>query len=279
VIPLLEKARIHAQQEKTDAALEDLGQALKMEPGNVVAMLLRAGVYQAKGDKEKALADVDQVLKLKPDLPMAIRTRAMLLADNKQFGEAAGELEKLRKLDPKDTLTMMQLGMLYMMQKKSAQAVETFTAMLAVEPDNWQALRSQGDAYLNVGKQAEAIADYEKALKIEAKDPGILNNFAWVLATSTDDKLRNGRRAILLATEACKLTEYKMPHILSTLAAAYAETGDFDSAVKWSTKAVEMNDKEHGDALKKELESYKAKKPWRELLSEEKPAEKKQPNK
>ena len=74
------------------------------------------------------------------------------------------------------------------------------------------------------------------------------------------------------------MTEYKLPHILSTLAAAYAETGDFDNAVKWSSKAVEIGDKEHDEALKKELESYKAKKPWRELLTEgdspEKPAKK-----
>jgi hypothetical protein len=99
---------------------------------------------------------------------------------------------------------------------------------------------------------------------------------AWVLATSPDAKLRNGRRAIELATAACKVTDYKFAYILSTLAAAYAETGDFAAAVKWSSKAVQVGDKEHDDSLKKELESYQAKKPWRELLSEEKPAKKDQ---
>ena len=48
-----------------------------------------------------------------------------------------------------------------------------------------------------------------------------------MLATSPDAKLRNGRRAIELATRACELTKYKAAYILSTLAAAYAETGDF----------------------------------------------------
>jgi len=109
-------------------------------------------------------------------------------------------------------------------------------------------------------------------LKLAPDDQGVLNNLAWVLATSPDAKLRDGRRAIELAEKACELSEYKLAHILSTLAAAYAETGDFDRAVEWSTKAVELGDENHGDALKKELESYKAKKPWRELLAEEKPA-------
>jgi tetratricopeptide (TPR) repeat protein len=87
-----------------------------------------------------------------------------------------------------------------------------------------------------------------------------------VLATSPDDKLRDGKRAIELATKACEVTKYEKPHILSTLAAAYAETGDFETAKKWSRKAVELGiqDKEVDEQLKQELESYEQKKPWRE---------------
>ena len=102
----------------------------------------------------------------------------------------------------------------------------------------------------------------------------MLNNFAWVLATSPDDKLRDGKRAVQLATKACEVTKHKKAHILSTLAAAYAETGDFATALKWSQKAVELGveKKEVDDQLKQELESYKKKKPWRERQTvEEKP--------
>jgi hypothetical protein len=97
-----------------------------------------------------------------------------------------------------------------------------------------------------------------------------LNNLAWVLATSPVDQLRDGKRAIELATKACKLTDYKKPHILSTLAAAYAETGDFETAKKWSQKAVELGEGEEKEALEKELESYRAGKPVRELMNEDK---------
>ena len=273
VMPLLQRARVHTSQANLDAALEDINRALDMGPDNVAVLLMRASLYQEKGDNEKALADADRALELRPNLPVAVRTRALLLAESQRFDEAVVELEKLNKLDPKDALTLLQLATLYGAQKKTAKAIETYTTLLAQEPDVWQALRGRGDAYLNMGRQAEAIADYEKALELEPKEHGILNNLAWVLATSPDEKLRDGARAITLATEACELTEYKMPHILSTLAAAYAETGDFDSAVKWSTKAVETGDPQHGEALKKELESYNAKKPWREVLTEDEPAD------
>ena len=111
----------------------------------------------------------------------------------------------------------------------------------------YASLRAQGDALLNVGKHAEAIAVYEKAYALEPKDAGLLNNFAWVLATSPEAKLRDGDKALELATQACELTDYKLPHILSTLAAAYAETGDFENARKWIDKALEIGDQEHDD--------------------------------
>jgi tetratricopeptide (TPR) repeat protein len=125
---------------------------------------------------------------------------------------------------------------------------------------------------LNIGKHAEAVADYDLALKLQPKDTGVLNNLAWVLATSPDDKLRDGRRAITLATQACELTDYKKPHILSTLGAAYAETGDFETAIKWSSKGIELGNAEEKEALGKEVETYRAGKPFREMLTEGKPA-------
>ena len=70
-----------------------------------------------------------------------------------------------------------------------------------------------------------------------------------------------------MATRACEITEYKLPHILSTLAACYAETGDFEQAIQWSKKAVELEEAENGENLsdlKNELNSYEESKPWRE---------------
>ena len=67
-----------------------------------------------------------------------------------------------------------------------------------------------------------------------------------------------------MATKACEMTGYKTPHILSTLAAAFAEEGNFETAIKWSKEAVNMDDPEHAEQLVKELESYREGRPWRE---------------
>ena len=258
-------------QEKPGKRLADLNQALALVPDDAETLLSRADVYRELGEKQKALADADHALKLQPGWPIAVRDRARLLAEDDRLDEAVGQLEELARREPKDVDTLLQLALFYSVQKNSAKAIETYTGVLALDPQNWQALCERGDVYLNVGKQAEAVADFEQAIKLNRQDESLLNNLAWLLATSPEAKLRDGRRAVELATEACKLSDYKAAYILSTLAAAYAETGDFPAAIKWSTKAVELGEKQEREDLKKELASYQAHKPWRELLAEKAP--------
>jgi len=111
------------------------------------------------------------------------------------------------------------------------------------------------------------VADYDKALQLRPKDVAVLNNLAWVLATAPEEKVRDGKRALILAQEVSRLTNYRQDYVLSTLAAAYAEAGDFQSARQWAAKAVELGSKEHVEQLKLELQSYQAGKPWREALT------------
>jgi hypothetical protein len=67
-----------------------------------------------------------------------------------------------------------------------------------------------------------------------------LNGLAWLYATCPEAKYRNGKKAIAGAAMACKLTNLTNPHFLGTLAAAYAETGDFDNATKCQFLADNM---------------------------------------
>ncbi len=268
VVPLMRRAQVHSLQSNFTAALHDLDRAIAMQPDNVAVLILQAEVYHTLKQLDKALAAVDKALELRPKATMARRLRAMLLADAGKMGAAIDDLKALLKDDPKDVTLRLQLALFYYAEKKSQKAVEIFSGILADDPDNVRALRGRADSLLGIGKHAEAIADYEKALKLQPEDSGIYNNLAWVLATSPDDKIRDGKRAVELATKACELTEYKKPHILSTLAAACAETGDMKTAIKWSEKGVELGSDAQKKPLTKELESYRAGKPWREILPE-----------
>ena len=98
-----------------------------------------------------------------------------------------------------------------------------------------------------------------------------LNNLAWLQATSPRAELRDGAKAIDNATKACELTEWKKAIYVDTLAAAYAEAGDFDSAVKWQKKAVDLLPEDVSAESRVDYESrlklYKSGKPYRESPS------------
>ena len=86
----------------------------------------------------------------------------------------------------------------------------------------------------------EAVVHFDKALQLDQSDPFLLNNFAWILATCPNDSIRKGERAVELARKAVQISAEKDLNILGTLAAALAEVGRFDEAVKTELKAYDM---------------------------------------
>lgn len=267
--PYYYRARVRLLAGNAKGALEDVNKALTLITPQPEVLLLRAAANQQLGKTEDALKDVDSALKIDPDMPEAVRARATLLAGSGKLDEAIGDLEKLREGETQDTATLLQLGMLYYTNGNIRQAIDVFGSAIKQDPKQALAYQARADARLRTGDHAGARDDYEQALKIEPDNTHVLNNLAWLLATSPEDNLRNAKRAIELATKACELTEYKRAHILSTLAAGYAESGDFDAAIKWSKKALEVgkNDGQIGEQLEEELKSYQARKPWREKHS------------
>lgn len=267
------RARLQAAKGDNAKAEEDLNSALKVNPTNLAALLMRAEIRARDEKYDLAEGDINRALEIRPDIPQAILLRAGVYAAQKKFNAAITDLETLLKLDPTNVEIRLQIGSFYVADERPSKGIEIFTDVIKDNPESWMALRARGDAYLSTSKQAEAIADFEAALKIHQESDGLYNNLAWVLATSPDDKLRDGKRSIELATKACELTEYKAAHILSTLASGYAETGDWENAIKWSTKAVELGNETEIEQLKQELKSYEEKKPWRELQNVKEKAE------
>jgi tetratricopeptide (TPR) repeat protein len=260
------RARLHVIKEDVKAALADLNKALELDPTDLSARLIRSRLHQAEGDLTAAREDVDRVLLMSPNLPQGLLIRSMIYAQEGRLSDAIADMKAVLKQDPKNVGWRLQLAGYYLQDKRPTKAIEIFAQLVDEDKENWLARQARADTLLSIGKHAEAIADFEIVVKQQPEDDSILNNFAWVLATSPDEALRDGKRAIELATKACEVTEYKEAHILSTLAAAYAETGDFETAVKWSRKAVELGtpEGEVDEQLQNELKSYLEKKPWRE---------------
>jgi tetratricopeptide (TPR) repeat protein len=128
-------------------------------------------------------------------------------------------------------------------------------------------LQDRANAWKQEGEFGEAAADFEKALRL---DPGFAphhNGLAWLLATCPDAKYRDGKKAVDSATLPCELTDWKVAEVHDTLAAAWAEAGNFDAAVKWQEKALGLlakNDEWNRKDFEPRMTLYRTKKPYHE---------------
>lgn len=268
---LFQRGRVFASQGNLERAMADLDRAIAAVPDAAEPRVLRARLHQQAGSTDDARADIEHVLARDPDHRSALELRALLAADRGDYPSAIADFRRLVRQSPNDAVVVGQLGFLYLAAKEPREAIRRFNRALEIDPEQFLARRGRGDAEISIGDHAAAIADLEKAMELQPDNDTVLNNLAWVLATSPDDAVRDGKRAIGIAVKACELTEWKQPHVISTLAAAHAESGDFDEARKYSRQAVDGSDEssEVRDQLKSELASYEAGNPWRERQSME----------
>jgi tetratricopeptide (TPR) repeat protein len=262
----LQRARLRAMKGDRPEAIADLDKAIRIAPDEAVPLVLRARIHQQAGDSAQAAADLQRVLEKRPDHPAALELRGLIAAERNDYPAAIGDFRKLVAQKPDDAVLVGQLAMLYLAAKQPRQAIKRFSRSIELDDKNFASWRGRSDAEISIGDHKAALADLEMALTLQPDDSGVLNNLAWLLATSPDDAIRDGKRAIELARKACEGTTWKQPHIISTLAAGYAEAGDFAEARKYSQQAVDSEDSspEVKKQLEGELASYREEKPWRE---------------
>jgi tetratricopeptide (TPR) repeat protein len=262
------------QGEETDRlerSMADATKALELDAENLDAVLTRAKTALGLKNLDQAKKDLEVLESARPELPDIVLLRMDIAIQEKRFADAITDMERLVQLNPDNRMLLMQLAAFYQMDDRPKKALRIADRLLKADGTDWQSLRLRGDILLALGRHTDAIADYESAIanipEDEADFSGILNNLSWVMSTSPENEVRNGKRALELGLKACELTQYSKPHILSTLAAAYAELLEFEKAIEWSQKAVELGRKEGNEQveqLEEELKSYRDNKPWRE---------------
>ena len=145
------------------------------------------------------------------------------------------------------------------------QAIADFTEAIRINPKEASRTIPAAGAWEAKGNFAKAIADYNTAIQLVPESVLAYNSRAWIWATCPDPQHRDGKGAVDSATHACELSGWKDPDMLETLAAAYAESGDFDAAVNWEQKALEASTEETDRARCRErLALYQAKRPYRQ---------------
>jgi tetratricopeptide (TPR) repeat protein len=207
-----------------DAAIEYFSKAVQADARTAANFTARGNVWQGLGKYANALSDYGEAIKIEPDA---------LAYNNRGY-------------------TQYLLG-LY----KSA--VSDFDAALRMAPNDAFALNNRGHNHYLLGNYKQALADYTACLKVQADHAVALNNRAWLLATCPDNSIRNGKQAVADAERACDLTQDRDFDFLDSLAAAYAEAGQFDDAVEVAKIALETAPEEARGDIRARIDQYSRK--------------------
>ena len=250
-------------------AIADFTEAIRLNPRLALAYGGRGFAYSQKDDWDKAIADCTEAIGLDPKLGLAYSSRGFAYLQKKEWDKAIADYTEAIGIDPKRAEDYASRGDAYSQKDDWDKAIAGYTEAIRLDPKNAWAYGKRGIAYRQKGEWDKAVADAKKVIELEPDDPQGYNTAAWLLATCPKDAVRNGAEAITFATKACELTEWKRPFLFDTLAAAYAEAGQFDKAVEWQQKALADPDAFPPQTFKdckRRLELYKAGKPCREEL-------------
>jgi len=226
-------------QGKTAEAVEHFHQALRTKPDYAEAHINLGSVLQGQGKTNEAIERYRRALRIEPDFAEAHYNLANALRGQGLLVEAIEHYHRALDIEPDDAMAHYHLGNCLLGQGKIAEGTEQFHQALRIAPDHAEAHTSLGSALGAGGDAAAAVRRYTRALDLNPDSPRALNNLAWIRATHPDGVLRDGTQAVKLAERICELTRHQAAGALDTLAAAYAEAGRFDAAIKTAASAMD----------------------------------------
>jgi len=184
-----------------------------------------------------------------------------------EYAKAIEEFKLALSEEPNHVESLYLLASCLARLDREPEAMSYALKAASLVPDSPMVHGLLGGLLCSTGHYGEALAHLEAAYAANAGDVSVANNLAWLLATCPDAAYRDGARALRLAEWACKATTFKSPPLLDSLAAAYAELGQFEEAVRVTRQAIEVvrsNPKASTEMLDSRLSLYLAGKPCRE---------------
>jgi tetratricopeptide (TPR) repeat protein len=248
-----------------EKAIADYTEALRLDPKDARAYGNRGISWRAQKEIEKAIADYTEAIRLDPTHASAYITRGHAWSDKKEYEKAIADYTEAIRLDPKDASGYSNRGSAWSAKKEYDKAIADFTEAIRLDPKYASAYLSRGQARRARKDYDKALADFAEAIRLDPRSARAYAGRAWLWATCPDATHRDGQRAVESATRACTLSEWKDATDLGTLAAACAESGDFATAVKWQTQAIDLlTDETNKESLRACLKLYQDQKPYRE---------------
>lgn len=237
-------------------------------PGTLLVLLAvltwkQVGIYQ---NVETSWGDT---VEKNPNSWMAQNSYAVALSSRNRPEEAIFHFQKALEIDPSYVLAYSNLGHALLLVGRPEESAAYLEKALELDPNDATTRSNLANTLLQMGRVNEALSELQKALAVNPDDAQAQKNMAWVLATSPEARIRDGPRAVELAERANKLTQNRDPIVLTTLAAAYAETGRFADAIKTAEAALkgaeDSGNAALANAIRAQIVLYRSNQPSRDV--------------
>lgn len=185
-----------------------------------------------------------------------------------KLDEAISLLQAAVTLRPQNSPAHENLAKALLKKGNVADALVHYQKLLELQPDNIEVHNIVGTVLIQQHRIRDGVEEWQKVLVIQPDNGNAMSNLAWVFATSSDDSLRNGVKAVELAQEAVRISGRRIPLLFRTLAAAYAETGEFSRAIQTAQEGIELANNQGNPDLATELQGnislYREQRPLRD---------------
>ncbi len=248
-----------------DEAIVEYREALARDPGYPQVYINLGTALLQKGQIPEAISAFQQALELNPLSARAHNALGATLARNGQMDDAILHYRKALEIQPGDAQVRFEFANLLVQTGHVDEAIQQYQMALAIAPDRVALYNNLAIALIQKGQWAKAIAQCRAGLRIDSDNVLVGDTFARLLATCPVATLRDGAQAVRLASRVDQLSGGKNPMFMDTLAIAYAEAGDFPSALAKAHHALELAvNPEEKNTLRAHIALYEKNLPFHE---------------
>lgn len=281
-------------------AMQELRRALQLSPQLVVLHSELGSILLEQGKAAEAVEEYSRFVAARPELPNAHYDLGVALSHNNMPAKAVEQFRETLRLSPDHGDAWVNLGVALLRQGQAKEGTDALTRATQIasvagaahlnlaiaasqagdqqgmirhlesgassNPPSLPALEELSAVYVRQRRFVEAVRVLRAGLLAAPDNPKLLHYLASILATCPDDSIRDGKEALRLAEQAAGLQRPAHPVLLSTLASAQAETGDFASAIRTVNEALALQyPAALGEILRRQLELFQSGQPSREL--------------
>jgi tetratricopeptide (TPR) repeat protein len=256
------RGQLRARAGKSDEARADFDLAIRVDSKCWRALHNRGVLAAQAGQFEPAFDDFHRTIELNPRFAKAYANRAALYVLAGELEPAQADYERALELDPDFAVAHRGCGRTCHLLGRVEDAHAHLSRAIELAPRDAAALASRGDLLTDMGDYAAAADDYEAALEVSDKCIDAYRGSAWLLATCPDAAVHNPQLAVEPAATALRLQKKADTATLDTLAAAQAASGDFQTATRTISRAIELAPPSERSVYQDRMQLYRSSQPY-----------------